>query len=304
MEQMKIDFFIIGAPKCGTTAVDQYLSAHERIFMGTKEMHHFLTDHPDLYQHYQNPDNYFNDFQDAQSAQTIGESSVFYFYSDQAIKNILEHNPQAKIIVFLRNPIELIPSLHQQFIKTLYEQDPVLKRAFQDSKKRNLEGYLPVIQNNSWLLDYQDMGMLGKRLDSIKQIVPENQLHIIFYDDLKQNPRALYTDLLAFLGVPDDGREEFARYNARGTYRSKALASFLKHPPKFLKTIWHVVKPALNKVGLADLYDRMVKANQKEIKREKIDPCFQQNLKDHFTEDIKVIETITKRDLSHWYKNF
>ena len=41
------DFFIVGAPKCGTTAISEYLRTHPRIFMcKPKEPHYFALDIP------------------------------------------------------------------------------------------------------------------------------------------------------------------------------------------------------------------------------------------------------------------
>jgi hypothetical protein len=295
-----IDFFIIGAPKCGTTAIDQYLSEHDSIFMAPKEMHHFLSNAPGLYPHFQDPTNYYSKFQDAAPNQITGESSVFYFYSPTALENIMAYNPKAKIIVFLRNPQELLPSLHQQFVKTLYEPIDSFEQALTAGSARDWSLCPKAIKDNKWLLDYNFMGSLGTHLQAVVDIVPQNQLHIIFYDDLKDNPKGVYYNVLDFLGVTPDNRQHFKRVNQRGTYRSKALASFLRNPPTFCKKIWHMLKPLFNKLGLGNAYSKMIVANQRTIQNTIIAPNVKLHIHQSFQKDIQKLTTITNRDLSSW----
>lgn len=295
-----IDFFIIGAPKCGTTALNQYLSDHDDVFMGPKEMNYFLSDSPDIYPHFQNEENYFSTFADAQKGQLVGETSVFYFYSDQAINNILKYNPRAKIIVFVRNPMELLPSLHQQYVKTLYEDNVDFGKALRIGDDRDWHKSLEPIKKNKWLLDYQYMGQLGHRMTSIADLVPPEQLHLIFYDDLKASSENVYQSVLKFLGVDDDGRKTFGRVNVRGVYRSKFIAQFLKNPPNFLKKLWHMIKPALRFVGMGDLYSKAIVANQKKVEAAELPQEDKGYIHDMLSEDIKKLSKITERDLSHW----
>ena len=46
------NFFIVGAPKCGTTAMNDYLNRHPDIFMATKELHYFGSDFADEEQNF------------------------------------------------------------------------------------------------------------------------------------------------------------------------------------------------------------------------------------------------------------
>ena len=50
-------------------------------------------------------------FENAKSNQICGEASVWYLYSDCAFFNIRKFNPEAKIIIVLRNPVQMVASL-------------------------------------------------------------------------------------------------------------------------------------------------------------------------------------------------
>src|SRR5271170_3647810 len=107
------EFFIIGAPKCGTTSLALYLARHRQIFIPTiKEPHYFLTDlrRPGRVS---NQRSYETLFKRAGAHHRIsGEASVFYLLSRAAVPNILCFNPHAKFIVMVRSPLEMVVSLH------------------------------------------------------------------------------------------------------------------------------------------------------------------------------------------------
>ena len=117
------NFFIPGAPKSGTTSMYHYLRQHPQIYMSrVKEPQFFSTDLEmaegrricDL-------DAYLSLFQNAQDAKRIGEASVWNLFSRDAAQNIKAFDPEAKIIVMLRHPADLIYSLHGQFIYSMNE---------------------------------------------------------------------------------------------------------------------------------------------------------------------------------------
>ena len=121
----KPDFFIVGAPKCGTTSMFHYLRQHPQIFMpDNKEPHYFGKDLIKMSDEFiDNEDEYLNLFKDAKSDQKLGEASTFYLYSKSAYKEIKEYNPDAKIIIMLRNPIDFLHSLHSQLLFSGYEDE-------------------------------------------------------------------------------------------------------------------------------------------------------------------------------------
>src|SRR2546429_216975 len=105
-------FFIVGAPRCGTSSLASYLDAHPRIFMSKpKEPHHFGRDLEIRVRPYASRESYLRLFEGV-DADHAGDASVLYLYSSTAPDEILALNPDARIIIMLRDPLEMIPSLH------------------------------------------------------------------------------------------------------------------------------------------------------------------------------------------------
>jgi Sulfotransferase domain len=110
----KPDFFIVGAARCGTTALFDYLAAHPAVFLPVperKEPNYFCTD-LSTYGGVATLTEYEALFSPAPPHALTGEASVLYLYSKVAIGRIMAHNVDAKIIVMLRNPIEAARSMH------------------------------------------------------------------------------------------------------------------------------------------------------------------------------------------------
>src|SRR5579859_908594 len=110
------NFFIVGAPKCGTTALNHYLSAHPEIFMAKKEMHHFGADlkfGPQFFR--RDRAEYLAEFAGGQGRKRVGESSVWYLFSREAAAELKAFNPEARVIIMLREPVAMLHSLFHQF---------------------------------------------------------------------------------------------------------------------------------------------------------------------------------------------
>ena len=112
------NLFIVGAPKCGTSSLHYHLSKHPEIYMSRyKEPHFFGKDLTRLNKiFYTNEKEYLSLFNIVKEEKIIGESSPQYLYSYSAPREIKEFNPESKIIILLRNPINMIYSYHSQLL--------------------------------------------------------------------------------------------------------------------------------------------------------------------------------------------
>ena len=114
MNGKKPNFFIVGAPKAGTTSLYAYLSMHPEVFMPStiKEPDYFSHKAilaQNLYYnttHVTNLEEYLDLFSLANGEKAIGEASVSYLYYQEAARNLYDFNPEARIIIILREPVE------------------------------------------------------------------------------------------------------------------------------------------------------------------------------------------------------
>src|SRR5262245_5647184 len=114
--------FLLGAPKCGTTSLMAWFGQHPEAFasfkFSEKEPHHFYSPYgvpcsreayEALYE------------QATPQHKAVIEGSVWYLFGRKAVRPILEYSPEAKFIVCLRNPVDMLPSLHAQKMFSLHE---------------------------------------------------------------------------------------------------------------------------------------------------------------------------------------
>ena len=115
------NFFIVGAAKSGTTSLAEYLKQHPEIFMSEfKEPHYFLPEGAMASNYYGTWDNYMSLFKDVRNEKAIGEASTGYLYYPESARMIINRIPDAKIIISLRNPVEMAFSLYQHSPPALY----------------------------------------------------------------------------------------------------------------------------------------------------------------------------------------
>lgn len=301
----KPNFFISGAPRCGTTALYTYLSEHPQIFMSeVKELNYFASDFPNVQKiTFKSVDDYHKVFAKADERHlAVGEASPFYLFSQVAFQNMAAYDPGAKVILTLRNPIDFVESYHQLNLSLLREDEPDLAKAWDLQTLRKQGQHIPPGARQADLLLYGEVGQFGRYVERLLGIFPKEQVKVFLFDDLRADPRAVYEQLLAFIGVPSDGRVEFPPVNANFENRSALLAR-LFHPPQpvyqfFMKVISLFGVGFMKQVSV--VYNRIERLNTTRTSRKQMDPELRQRLLEHFRADIIKLSALIGRDLSMW----
>lgn len=284
------NFFIIGAPKCGTTSLTEWLREHPAVFMPIlKEPQFYNLDHDYVFPRL-TANEYRGLFRNATDRQlAIGESSTWYLHSEVAVPAILRDNPEAKFIVCLRNPVEMVQSLHQHLVTDLEEPLGDFATAWR-ARFARARTKLP---RTHPFLDYGEVCKLGRVVGRLLELVPRERVLIVLMDDLRRAPRAEYERILAFLGVPDDGRMEFPSANPARANRSPAFTRLLRG----IGTL--KARARLPAFGLG-LLDWVRALNTVPASRQRLSPALERELQDHFREDVELLSRIIGRDLRYW----
>lgn len=294
------NFFIVGAPKSGTTAMADYLDDHDEVFVcKPKEPCYFSTDFAGQ-QLVSTPEDYAALFREAgPHHKRVGEGSVWYLYSRVALENIRQCNPGARIIVMLRNPIEQVYSMHQELFHRRYETEPDFIAAWRMQGVRKKGEAIPKYCKEARFLQYSAIAKYAAQIARLKQVFPEDQVKIILFDDFRRDTRQVYLDVLDFLGLPDDGRTDFAAKLESRRHKFHWLGTFLINQPPLLISVRNRLKRALGieRIGLRDM---VAKYNTVVEKRAPLPPDFVLELKSHFQADVEELSKIIRRDLSHW----
>jgi hypothetical protein len=266
-----------------------------------KEPHYFCSD----FDYYYRPgeatlEHYLDLFADAgPQHEAVGEASVWYLYSQRAVPAILEFSPNARIVVMVRNPVDLVPSLHSQLRYSLDEDEPDVRRAWELQSDRAAGRNVPSTCRVPAFLQYKAAASLGEQLERLYRHAAPEQVEVIVFDDLRSDARAVYTRTLDFLGVEDDGRSTFPRVNANKAHRGGLVARMTQRPPALLVTAAQGVK-RVTRVERLGLLSRLRNTNRVEAEREAIDGELSAELKLAFADDVGLLSELLSRDLSHW----
>lgn len=291
--------FIVGAPKCGTTAWVNYLSSHPDIeFSSKKEPHFFCEDFINFrwarsLEEYQS---YFSHV--SPRTKIIGEASVMYLYSESAAINIRKYNPDAKIIIILRNYVDFLKSYHQQLLNNLDEDETDFAKAWLKQTTRKQGQDVPRFCRESKFLYYKDVCSFGAQLEKYYDVFPKDQIRVLWLDHWIRDPHKTYLEIMEFLEIGNDGREKFEKINAAKTHRNMVIDRLVKRPPKVVLELSHLIKKivGMERLGTAKL---IRKVNTKETIISEVSPPLIDTINNQMQEDILILEGITGRQLRH-----
>src|SRR5690606_18761876 len=313
------DFLIVGAPKCGTTALHRLLREHPALFLTRKEYHHFGRDlRPPTYagDHWDRAA-YEARFAGATARQPCRESSVWYLYSRTAAQEIRERNPETRILILLRNPVDVMYSLYNMFIwvRDLTPNgviDRVTGRVLsfeealdmQEERKAQLarEGDAEAVAGRRVLrLFHTDAAMFSGQVARYHDVFPREQVHIVLQGDLAADPAATYRGVLRFLGVDEDFTPAFRRVNASRDFKSVTLHRLMHDRsalPALRRAMRLTVPRALRKRAFRLLRETNVQARPQEPMQE----ATRRRLEAHFRDDVEALGRLLGRDLAAlWY---
>jgi hypothetical protein len=300
----KPNFFIVGAPKCGTTALSEYLRSHPNIFVSSpKEPHFFADDFPKQKRIYNitTLDDYMALFAEAGDEHlAVGEASVWYLYSSVAIRNIYQLNRDARLIVMLRNPVDMVYSLHSEFLHSFYEDEPDFRKAWNLQFVDRINGYFTAkYYVEPAFLEYGRVARFGDQVERLFSTFPREHVHVILFDDFVASTQAVYEEVLSFLGVPSDGRKEFPRINVSKAYRMVWIADLTKPPPEKILYLARKVRDYWG-IDLGWITRTLRRFNTKKKTRKPLSRDFREELVRYFEEDIEKLSHIIDRDLADW----
>jgi hypothetical protein len=295
----KPDFFIVGAPKCGTTAMQDYLSQHPEIFMPReKELHFFGSDLRFSHKRMDEKE-YLGYFRNAMSEKRVGEASVWYLYSKLAAGEIKEFNPSSKIIIMLRNPVDVLYSLHSRFLYDGNEDIVDFREALQAEQDRKRGLRIPKTVMVVDTLYYKDTIRYTEQVRRYFDVFGRENVLIIIFEDFKNKTYEVYKETLSFLGVNQHFQPLFRIVNPNKRIRSEFLRNLLINPPQKLQSLAKILLPS----GLRQtLVETLWTFSTVYEPRTAIDPKLRNRLREEFASDVKSLSILLGRDLVNWTK--
>jgi Sulfotransferase family len=297
------DFLVIGAPKAGTTALHTALSGHPSLFLSpVKEPKFFLTDGPPpargggpgdaqtYREHVWRRAEYEALFSAAPPGTLRGESTPFYLYDRRAHRRIRSLIPRARLIVVLRDPVERAHSNWAHLRSAGLEPIGDFLPACAAEDRRVEAGWA-----DFW--HYLRLGRYGEQLDDLFSVFPREQVLILRYRELVDQPARALDSICRFLGV------------ATGVLTGVPKENVTIHPPRSLRhaAMSQLMRaaaatgqylPSAAAAGITASLERVLQQERRQ--REPLTWAERQAVLPQLDADIRLLENVTDRDFSDW----
>ena len=294
------DFLVVGAPKAGTTALHVALSRHPRLHLSpVKEPKFFLTDgapppgaggpgdERTFREYVWRRADYEALFDGAPPGTLRGESTTLYLRDPRAHERIAATVPDAKLVAVVRDPVDRAHSNWTHLRSAGLEPEPDFLRACALEESRAARGWGPF-----WR--YVDLGRYGAQLAHLYSVVPREQVHVVLYRHLRNDPVATLDGICAFLGVEGGLVGEVPAENVTAAAAASGLDRLVGR-----------VLPTADRL-LPDRFVRPVTAGvRRRLQREQrtrtpLTPAERAELLPAYSADITLLEGLTGLDLTHW----
>lgn len=313
--------FVVGAPRCGTTSLANFLKPHPEIrFPILKEPHYFaqhdLRALDDAELRAELESEYLARFfpHSDSAAHIAADCSVSYLYAPEQLEPAIRIWPQSRFIVTLRDPMEMIPSLHQRLVSLGDESLTSFEDAWAAVPDRAEGKRIPPSCVEPRWLRYDQAGRYATYVERLFSAVGKERCTVLLFDDLAADPRGQYRRLMEFLDLPPlEETVDFAPRRASYGVRFHWLQRLLKRPPK---PLWKYLsgpfqqkrerklegeetkRPALNTIFA--IRKRLLHWNRVPVPKQPPPPWVQEEIRSQLKGEIERLGTLIGRNLDHW----
>ena len=204
----RVDFMIVGAQKCGTTALAHFLSQHPEVCMASpKEAH--LFDSPQYSSDWtpeQIDERYRSYFEHCGDAAIRGEATPIYMFLPEIARELARYNPELKLIVLLQDPVERALSHYYMEKNRRGEPRPLwlalTREPFRLRRCRNARARA----SETRVCSYRRRGLYSLQLRNLYRFFDRDQVLVVRTRDLRARHHDVLRRVFAFLGVSEDVR--------------------------------------------------------------------------------------------------
>ena len=300
------DFLIVGAPKCGTTSLHHYLTAHPQVFLPKEK---------ELYFWHQNRNpspailnllppeivptdlpSYLEWFTDAEESQIVGEvCSHYLYYHDLVIPSLQEFHPEwekVKIIAILRDPLERVFSQYRMVRQMNLDSEKLSFASSIKEEPRRIE------EPARLMLFYVALSLYSQQLKPYLDTFPH--VKVFLFEDLKKDPMGLMRDLCGFLGVDEDFANTIDYSKKHNVSQAARVGRFSGADSTFeMLRGWGRLSPTSLRKPVKKLLDGFFRTNEM-FDPDAVDPEVIQVLKQELEPEVEKVAELTGMDLSSW----
>jgi len=295
------DFFIVGAPKCGTTALYTYLGRHPDVYVPERKELRFFGSDLDVRDRVPlTMDEYLAYFAGAGDARRVGTAYVWYLYSKSAADEIRRFAPSASILVMLRNPVDMLYALHGEHL-TNGNEDITDFTAALDAEPLRAQGLeLPPHGHLPQGLLYSTVPRYAEQLQRYIDRFDRERVHVSIFEEFVADPVAGYREILAFLDLQEDRPLEAADFEVVNPYRrlrSEWARHLLARPPDLPRRFIHRTVPGPIRRNVHAWAKRV---NVRRASRPPMPAITRRRLEALFEPEIRRLEALLGREIASW----
>jgi hypothetical protein len=225
-------FFMVGAARAGTTSMYDYLREHPQIYMPAslagKEPSFFCDLVPPWAARYRDIDTYLSLFAKGRGHLAVGDGSTNYLVAPESAGRIRERYPHAKILIILRNPVARAHSLYRYICAWGFEDAPTFEKGLaREAERLGNAAFIKQWQLLHYAFLYYHSGLYAEQVARYFDAFPREQVHVILFDDLKNDLLGTVQGVYRFLGVDADYEPHLDSRNASSFPLSVKLQAFI-----------------------------------------------------------------------------
>ena len=277
MNQTTPNLFILGTPRSATTSVSKWLAQHPDIAMGRRKepMYHAM-DLPspmsitDL-------DAYQALWSETDESANLVDASPWYLFSKEAAASIANMSPQSRFIVHLRDPVDLIGSLHAHHVFAGFEKTRDLEEAVFTVRHPDPEEFRASI-------DYLEVVRVSSQLCRFYEHFDEDRFVFVDFSSIDDDPAGAYHHILSRLGLPVVDLDEYPHLNRARHNRLPVSQRFLRDKQLIAA---RAARKLITKVNVVP-------------GRPPVPARLRSRIIEVIRPDIEELAQMTGRDLTHW----
>lgn len=287
------NFLCVGAQKAGTTTLYEVLKQHPDIYLPEVKEPHFFDEH------YSKGVSWYekNFFAGVQNQNAIGEITPAYLYIEQVPQRILETlGPKTKILFIFRNPADRAYS-HYLMSKFNGFESASFEEVMGDTQPAG-----PLTTTEKRRFSYKERGFYGRQLNQYLRLFHKENMHFVLFEDLiSEQKKEVYDAILDFLQVDRYALNFNIKSNVAKRVRNPLLQKIMNQTP-WLSSLVKKLLPDASKRKVLRKKLKSVNQTANSGPANKLSPELRaQLINNYYLEDIKLLETLISRDLSHWY---
>ena len=289
------NFFFVGHTRSGTTSLKEELEQHPEIFFYYAKSWQKPNGPFGFESSFKNDEEFLEEFRGVKEKR-VGQKRGDYLSCPWAAERIKKFSPNAKIIMTLRNPIDVMYSLHATMLyrETVEDIEDFGEALKMEEERKKKYGYKVIPKKYHPHMLYRETVRYSQQVKRYFELFGEENVKVTIFDEYIKNKSSILRDILKFLDVDEDFEIKHLNTNAGRKYRSRTIHSAVM-------TNKFGVRGVLRNIpGSAKIYRKI---NNNEFKRKTLEPSLRKSLQDDLKKEIDELSLMLKKDLSYWYKN-